>query len=225
MGTVEVRALRGVDMEVGRGEFIAIMGSSGSGKSTLLHVLGCLDQPSSGAYELAGTAVESLEDRELSRLRNESIGFVFQTFNLIAQHSVLENVELPLVYMGVPKAERRERALELLRRVGLEDRVHHTPLELSGGQVQRAAIARALAADPLLILADEPTGNLDSRTGEEIMRLFEELHEGGTTILMVTHNDEVARYAERVIELKDGLIFRDTSANGHGPPRVRRAAG
>jgi putative ABC transport system ATP-binding protein len=217
MGSVEVHALRGVDLEVERGEFIAIMGASGSGKSTLLHLLGCLDHPSGGAYQLGGTAVETLDDRELSRLRNERIGFVFQSFNLIPQHSVLENVELPLIYKGVGKHERKERSLELLERVGLADRLDHTPLELSGGQIQRVAIARALAADPLLILADEPTGNLDTKTGEEIMRLFGDLHAAGTTILMVTHNDEVAAYAQRVIELRDGLIFRDTSSNGRGP--------
>jgi putative ABC transport system ATP-binding protein len=217
MGSVEVHALRGVDLEVAQGEFLAIMGASGSGKSTLLHLLGCLDQPTDGAYQLGGTAVESLDDTDLSRLRNERIGFVFQSFNLIPQHNVLENVELPLIYKGVAKEKRRERSLALLQRVGLGSKIHHTPLELSGGEVQRVAIARALSVEPLIVLADEPTGNLDTRNGEEIMRIFEELHAAGTTILMVTHNDEVAAYADRVIELRDGLIFRDTNgrdANG-----------
>ncbi len=214
MGTVEVHALRGVDLSVESGEFIAIMGASGSGKSTLLHLLGCLDQPSGGTYELGGTAVQTLEDRELSRVRNERIGIVFQAFNLILQHNVLENVELPLIYKGVEKEERRERSLALLQRVGLADKVLHRPEELSGGEMQRVAIARALAADPLLLLADEPTGNLDSKTSAGIMDLFCELHAAGTTILMVTHDDETAQHAQRMIVLRDGLIFRDATRRG-----------
>jgi putative ABC transport system ATP-binding protein len=219
MGSVEVHALQGVDFTVERGEFVAIMGSSGSGKSTMLHLLGCLDQPTSGRYELGGTPVETLDDKELSRLRNERIGIVFQSFNLILQHDAVENVELPLIYKGVPKDERRERAIALLQRVGLGDKIRHRPQELSGGEMQRVAVARALAADPLLVLADEPTGNLDSRNSTEIMELFRELHAAGTTILMVTHDEETAVYAQRVIEMKDGLIFRDTAdhrGDGHG---------
>jgi putative ABC transport system ATP-binding protein len=189
MGTVEVHALRGVDLSVESGEFIAIMGASGSG------------QPSGGTYELGGTAVQTLEDRELSRVRNERIGIVFQAFNLILQHNVLENVELPLIYKGVEKEERRERSLALLQRVGLADKVLHRPEELSGGEMQRVAIARALAADPLLLLADEPTGNLDSKTSAGIMDLFCELHAAGTT-------------AQRMIVLRDGLIFRDATRRG-----------
>jgi putative ABC transport system ATP-binding protein len=210
MGATEVHALQGVDLQVASGEFVAMMGASGSGKSTLLHLLGCLDRPSAGWYQLNGMAVEALSDTELSRLRNERIGFVFQSFHLIPQHNVLENVELPLLYQGVRKSSRRERSLEMLHQVGLGQKIWHRPAELSGGEKQRVAIARALVVEPLLLLADEPTGNLDSQTGSGIMKLFVALHQRGTTILTTTHSREVAAYTERVIELRDGLIVSDT---------------
>jgi putative ABC transport system ATP-binding protein len=210
MGPTEVHALQGVGLEVARGEFVAIMGASGSGKSSLLHLLGCLDRPSGGWYRLDGTAVESLSDAQLSRLRNETIGFVFQAFNLIPQHNILENVELPLTYGGVGRGIRRDRSLEILHQVGLGNKIYHRPTELSGGEVQRASIARALAVQPLLLLADEPTGNLDSRTGEGIMKLFVDLNRQGTTILLVTHNSDIAAYGNRLIEMKDGRIIGDT---------------
>ena len=210
LGPTEVHALRGVDLEVAQREFVAIMGASGSGKSTLLHLLGCLDRPSAGAYRLDGTAVESLSDAELSRLRNQRIGFVFQAFNLILQHNVLENVELPLIYGGIGRTVRHKRSLEILQQVGLGKKIHHRPTELSGGEVQRVAVARALAVEPLLLLADEPTGNLDTQTGEGIMKLFADLNYRGTTILMVTHNRDVAAYADRLIEMRDGRIVSDS---------------
>ena len=210
MGPTEVPALRGVDLEVERGELVAIMGPSGSGKSTLLHLLGCLDPPSGGRYRLDGVAVEQIEDAELSRIRNRKIGFVFQAFNLIPQHDVLENVELPLVYAGVARPLRRERSLAILREVGLENKVRHRPTELSGGEMQRVAIARALVVEPLLLFGDEPTGNLDSRTGEGIMKLFVDLHRRGTTIVMVTHDPDVASYAQRTIHMRDGHIVSDS---------------
>jgi putative ABC transport system ATP-binding protein len=210
MGSTEVYALRGVNLEVAYGEFVAIMGASGSGKSTMLHLLGCLDRPTSGTYRLAGREVESLSDAELSKVRNRQIGFVFQAFNLIAQHNVLENVELPLIYKGIGRGSRREKSLELLRQVGLANKIWHRPRELSGGEMQRVAIARALAIEPPLLLADEPTGNLDSRTGEEIMKLFIDLYQRGTTILLVTHSREIADYTNRVIEMKDGQIVADS---------------
>ena len=210
MGLTEVEALRGVDLEVAHGEFVAIIGASGSGKSTLLHLLGCLDRPSGGWYRLDGQPVESLSDTELSRVRNQRIGFVFQAFNLIPQHDVLENVELPLIYAGMSRTVRRERSLAMLRRVGLGERTQHRPMELSGGENQRAAIARALAIEPLLLLADEPTGNLDTRTGDGIMNLFLELHRAGTTIIVVTHNREVATQTERIVEMRDGRIVSDS---------------
>jgi putative ABC transport system ATP-binding protein len=209
IGSTEVQALRGVALQVASGEFVAIMGASGSGKSTLLHLLGCLDRPSEGWYRLDGMAVESLSDAALSRLRNERIGFVFQSFNLIPQHNVLENVELPLIYKGVGRGLRRERSLEILGQVGLGKKIRHRATELSGGEKQRVAIARALAAEPPLLLADEPTGNLDSQTGEGIMQIFTDLHRRGTTIVVVTHSQEVAAYTERVIEMRDGQIIRD----------------
>jgi putative ABC transport system ATP-binding protein len=210
IGSTEVQALRGVSLQVAPGEFVAMMGASGSGKSTLLHLLGCLDRPSEGWYRLDGMAVESLSDAALSKLRNERIGFVFQSFNLIPQHNVLENVELPLIYKGVERGLRRERSLELLGQVGLGQKIRHRATELSGGEKQRVAIARALAVDPPLLLADEPTGNLDSQTGEGIMQVFTDLHRRGTTIVMVTHSQEVAAYTERVIDMRDGQIIRDT---------------
>ncbi len=212
MGATDVQALRGVSLEVARGEFVAIMGASGSGKSTLLHLLGCLDRPSAGWYRLDGMTVESLDDAALSRVRNQRIGFVFQAFNLISQHNVLENVELPLIYNGVEKRVRRETSLEILRQVGLGNKIYHRPTELSGGEAQRVAIARALTVQPLLLLADEPTGNLDSETGEGIMKLFVDLYNRGTTILMVTHNPDVAAHAGRAIQMRDGRIVADSKA-------------
>jgi putative ABC transport system ATP-binding protein len=210
MGPTEVHALWDVGLEVAHGEFVAIMGASGSGKSSLLHLLGCLDRPSAGWYRLDGTPVESLSDAQLSRLRNETIGFVFQAFNLIPQHNILENVELPLIYGGMGRKVRRERSQEILHQVGLGNKVYHRPTELSGGEVQRASIARALAVEPLLLLADEPTGNLDSHTGEGIMKLFVDLNRQGTTILLVTHNSDIAAYGNRLIEMRDGRIIGDT---------------
>jgi putative ABC transport system ATP-binding protein len=220
MGPTEVHALRGVDLEVAYGEFAAIMGASGSGKSTLLHLLGCLDRPSYGWYRLDGREVASLSDSELSQLRNEQIGFVFQAFNLIPQHNVLENVELPLTYQGVRRTTRRERSLELLHQVGLGNQIHHRPTELSGGEKQRVAIARGLAVEPLLLLADEPTGNLDSQTGAEIMRLFTDLNQRGTTIVMVTHSREVASHTNRVISMQDGQIISDTKSASPSAARL-----
>ena len=215
MGPTEVRALRGVNLEVAHKEFVAIMGHSGSGKSTLLHLLGGLDRPTAGKYLLDGMEVESLRDSDLSRLRAKRIGFVFQAFNLIPQHNVLENIELPLIYGGVERRIRHESSLEILHQVGLGDKLYHRPTELSGGEAQRAAIARALVIRPLLLLADEPTGNLDSTTGEGIMKLFADLNRRGTTILVVTHNPVVAGYADRIIEMRDGEIVADTKAASH----------
>jgi len=210
MGGEVVRALRGVDLEIPRNEFVAIMGPSGSGKSTLMNLIGCLDTPSSGQYWLAGLEVSRMTDDELARVRNRQIGFVFQTFNLLPRASSLHNVELPLVYAGMKARERRERAEGALESVGLADRMEHKPAELSGGQRQRVAIARALVTEPSIILADEPTGNLDSTTSEEIMRVFEELHRTrGQTIVMVTHEADIAHHAERVVTLHDGRISSD----------------
>jgi putative ABC transport system ATP-binding protein len=213
MGSEEVRALDGVSVSIGANEYVAIMGPSGSGKSTMMNILGCLDVPSSGEYTLNGQAVSDLSDNELAAIRNKEIGFVFQTFNLLPRVNCLQNVELPLVYAGVPKAKRRELALEALESVGLGDRVNHKPNELSGGQRQRVAVARALVNKPSLLLADEPTGNLDSRTGEEIMQLFEVLYQAGNTILVVTHEEDVARHSRRIIRLRDGVIESDLAVD------------
>jgi putative ABC transport system ATP-binding protein len=211
-GESEVRALQGVDLAIGRGEFVAIMGSSGSGKSTLLHLLGCLDRPTRGTYRLAGRDVGSLAADELAALRNHEIGFVFQSFNLIPRTSALENVELPLVYGGVSAGEQRARAREALREVGLGDREHHLPNQLSGGQQQRTAIARAIVGRPSLLLADEPTGNLDSATSLEIIALFQRLNrERGVTVILVTHEPDVAGYAARVVTVRDGRIVSDVA--------------
>jgi putative ABC transport system ATP-binding protein len=209
MGSEEIHALQGVSMEIERGEYVAIMGPSGSGKSTLMNLVGCLDTPSKGSYLLNGHEVRTMDDDELARIRNEEIGFVFQTFNLLPRATALHNVELPLVYAGVSGSVRRDRALEALERVELGDRVTHQPNQLSGGQRQRVAVARALVNNPSILLADEPTGNLDSKTGLEIMALFERLHGTGNTIVLITHESEVAEYAHRVIHLRDGLIERD----------------
>ncbi|MGM0588616.1 MAG: ABC transporter ATP-binding protein [Bacteroidota bacterium] len=209
MGTTVVRALRGIDFRVQKNEFVAIMGPSGSGKSTLMNMIGCLDTPTSGSYILNNRNVSELNDAELAEVRNREIGFVFQTFNLLPRTDCLANVELPLIYSGIGARERKEMARKTLERVGLGDRVDHKPNELSGGQRQRVAIARALVNNPSIILADEPTGNLDTKTGQEIMELFEELHRQGNTILLVTHEPEIAEHARRIIFLRDGKIERD----------------
>ena len=211
-GDVEVPALKGVTLDIAQGEFVAIMGSSGSGKSTLMNILGCLDRPTRGSYTLAGREVAKMSREELAETRNEVLGFVFQSFNLLARTSAIENVELPLVYRGVGSKERRRRAMAALERVGLGGRLDHTPAQLSGGQQQRVAIARALVGDPKVILADEPTGNLDSKTSIEVMGLFQELgkrHDGGITVVLVTHETDIAEYASRVIVVRDGLVQSD----------------
>jgi putative ABC transport system ATP-binding protein len=205
-GRIEVEALRGVDLIVGANEFVSIMGPSGSGKSTLMNLMGCLDTPSSGEYFLDGEKVESLGPNELAEIRNKKVGFVFQNFNLLPYATAFENVEMPLIFGGVPTKKRKQRAMELLQRVGLGDRSDHKPTELSGGEMQRVAIARALANQPRLILADEPTGNLDSASGAEIIELFEELGRQGHTIVVITHDKEIARRTHRIIKLKDGMV-------------------
>jgi len=213
MGLVLVEALRGVSLDFHRGEYITIMGPSGCGKSTLLNLLGCLDRPTSGKYILGGQDVSTMPDDELSSVRGMRIGFVFQSYNLIQQLNVLENIEVPLYYQGRPEEESREIATRLADRVGLGERLHHRPYELSGGQQQRVAVARALASDPLIILADEPTGNLDSTSGSDILNVFDELHAQGKTLIMVTHSDEVSERAQRVIRLRDGKVERDERKN------------
>jgi len=210
MGDVEVQALRGVTLSIAQGEFTAVMGASGSGKSTLMNIIGCLDRPTSGRYLLDGQEVSSHGSERLAEIRNRTIGFVFQSFNLLARTSALENVELPLVYAGLPAAERRARAAEALAQVGLADRADHLPNQMSGGQQQRVAIARALVSRPRVILADEPTGNLDSRTSVEVMALFQELGRSGITVVLVTHEPDIARYASRVVVMRDGLVKSDT---------------
>jgi putative ABC transport system ATP-binding protein len=209
MGDQEVHALRGVNLRIRHNEYVAIMGPSGSGKSTLMNLIGCLDSPSQGKYWLNGHDVSELNDDELARIRNKEIGFVFQTFNLLARATALHNVELPLIYNGTPAAEREQRAKAALESVGLETRMMHKPNELSGGQRQRVAIARALVNNPSIILADEPTGNLDSKTGDEIMALFDDLHARGNTIVLVTHEADIAEYAHRIVTIRDGVIAAD----------------
>jgi putative ABC transport system ATP-binding protein len=209
MGAEQVHALRGIDLEIHKGEYVAIMGPSGSGKSTLMNLIGCLDSPSSGKYWLAGRLVSELDDDELAYIRNKEIGFVFQTFNLLPRATALHNVELPLIYNGTPADERLERAKKALERVDLTERMNHKPNELSGGQRQRVAVARALVNSPSIVLADEPTGNLDSKTGDEIMALFENLHAQGNTIILVTHENDIAQHAHRIIHIRDGKVASD----------------
>jgi putative ABC transport system ATP-binding protein len=209
MGKIKVPALKGVDLEFPRGQFSTIMGPSGSGKSTLMNILGCLDRPTSGQYLLDGDDVSRKSDNELADIRNRLIGFIFQTFNLLSRTDAMANVELPLIYRGLSARERRERAAEALESVGLKDRMRHRPNELSGGEQQRVAIARAVAGDPKVILADEPTGNLDSRSGEEVMTIFQDLHAKGITVVLVTHDSDIARHAERIISLRDGKLLSD----------------
>ena len=211
MGSEEIHALRGVSIQIERGEYVAIMGPSGSGKSTLMNLIGCLDTPSKGSYLLNGKQVSEMNDNELARIRNEEIGFVFQTFNLLPRASALQNVELPLVYAGVASKDRQTRAKQALDKVELSSRMTHRPNELSGGQRQRVAIARALVNNPSILLADEPTGNLDSKTGAEIMALFARLHQGGNTIILVTHEADIAAFAHRTIHLRDGEVEKDVT--------------
>jgi putative ABC transport system ATP-binding protein len=219
MGSEEIHALRGVSINIERGEYVAIMGPSGSGKSTLMNLVGCLDTPSKGSYLLNGKEVASMNDDELARIRNEEIGFVFQTFNLLPRATALHNVELPLVYAGVSSKDRQERAKQALEKVELTSRASHRPNELSGGQRQRVAIARALVNNPSILLADEPTGNLDSKTGVEIMAVFDRLHENGNTIVLVTHEPDIAAYAHRVIHIRDGQVEKDVAGAAAGAAR------
>ncbi len=218
-GVVEVEALRGINLDVDEGEYLAIMGPSGSGKSTLMHIIGCLDVPSAGTYLLDGTDVSSMSEKQLAEVRNKKIGFVFQQFNLLASLSALRNVELPMVYAGVPTAERKERAMAALEKVGLAQRVQHRPGELSGGQQQRVSVARALVTDPALILADEPTGNLDSHSTGEILDLFEELNEAGRTIVIITHEQDVGEQAKHLVHIYDGLLRESAPVATAGAPR------
>jgi putative ABC transport system ATP-binding protein len=221
MGSEEIHALRGVSIQIERGEYVAIMGPSGSGKSTLMNLIGCLDTPSKGSYLLNGKQVSEMNDDELARIRNEEIGFVFQTFNLLPRATALHNVELPLIYAGMPSKDRQQRALEALGKVELTDRKTHRPNELSGGQRQRVAIARALVNNPSILLADEPTGNLDSKTGEEIMGLFTRLHEAGNTIVLVTHEADIAAHAHRAIHIRDGNVEKDVRSGSKRLEEVR----
>lgn len=209
MGVEELYALKGISISINKNEYVAVMGPSGSGKSTLMNIIGCLDTPTSGHYELNGQSVSEMDDNELAQIRNREIGFVFQTFNLLPRSNALHNVELPLIYSGLSKSKRIEQAEEALLKVGLQDRMYHKPNELSGGQRQRVAIARALVNNPSIILADEPTGNLDTKTGDEIMELFDNLHQQGNTIIVVTHEDFIAEHAHRIVKLRDGLIESD----------------
>jgi len=213
MGEIEVRALRGVSLDIEKGEFLTIMGPSGSGKSTLMNVLGCLDAPTEGSYRIHGQDVSHLSDTQLAHIRNREIGFVFQQFNLLPRTTAIRQVELPLMYAGAGARERKERARAALEAVGLDDRLGHRPDELSGGQQQRVAIARALVTEPSIIMADEPTGNLDSRSGDEVLRIFQSLNEQGITVIFVTHDPEIAEYSRRVVHIRDGLIERDEALN------------
>jgi len=210
LGKELIHVLKGIDIQIQKNEYVAFMGPSGSGKSTFMNIIGCLDSLTAGEYRLNGTNVAGLNDNQLAEIRNKEIGFIFQTFNLMARYSALENVALPLIYAGVPKAERLRRAKEVLEQVGLGDRMKHKPNELSGGQRQRVAVARALVNNPTILLADEPTGNLDTKTSYEIMGLFEELHKKGNTIILVTHEEDIARHSTRIVRLRDGLIESDT---------------
>jgi putative ABC transport system ATP-binding protein len=218
VGTEEVHAIRDISVKIEKNEYVAIMGPSGSGKSTLMNMIGCLDTPTSGLYELNNHNVSQMSDNDLAKVRNREIGFVFQTFNLLPRSDALHNVELPLIYAGVPKVERRERAKESLIKVGLGDRIHHKPNELSGGQRQRVAVARALVTKPSIILADEPTGNLDSKTGDEIMILFNEIYNQGNTIILVTHEEYIAEHAARIVRIKDGLVEKDEIVKNRAIP-------
>lgn len=212
VGLESVHALRGINLQIAKGEYVAIMGPSGSGKSTLMNILGCLDTATAGIYNLNETSVSTMNDDELAEIRNREIGFVFQTFNLLPRATALHNVELPLIYSGTPASKRKEMAESALERVGLADRMHHRPNELSGGQRQRVAIARALVNNPSIILADEPTGNLDTRTGDEIMEITEAIHDAGNTIILVTHEEYIAEHSDRIVRLRDGMIERDEAA-------------
>ncbi len=219
VGSEEVHALADVSLQIDKGEYVAIMGPSGSGKSTLMNILGCLDTPTKGIYNFNNVNVSQMNDNDLAKVRNREIGFVFQTFNLLARSDALHNVELPLIYAGIPSSERKERAREALVHVGLADRIHHRPNELSGGQRQRVAIARALVTRPSIILADEPTGNLDTKTGEDIMALFNEIYEQGNTIILVTHEEYIAEHAERILRIRDGLIEKDERVKNRYIPK------
>jgi putative ABC transport system ATP-binding protein len=220
MGDQEINAVSGVDLEIRRGEYLAIMGPSGSGKSTLMNLIGCLDSPTKGEYYINGNLVSEMDDDELARIRNKEIGFVFQTFNLLPRATALHNVELPLIYAGIPAQERMERAKQALRIVDLEARMYHKPNELSGGQRQRVAVARALVNNPSILLADEPTGNLDSTTSADIMALFERLYQQGNTIVLVTHERDIAEYAHRIVTIRDGKIHKDETREQHYGPRA-----
>jgi putative ABC transport system ATP-binding protein len=223
VGSEEVFALRDISLKIDKNEYVAIMGPSGSGKSTLMNILGCLDTPTSGKYDFNGNSVSQMNDNELAKIRNKEIGFVFQTFNLLARSDAVHNVELPLIYAGISSHERKERAKQSLVDVGLFDRMHHKPNELSGGQRQRVACARALVTRPSIILADEPTGNLDSKTGEEIMGLFNDIYEKGNTIILVTHEEDVAKHAARIIRLKDGMVESDKPVQNRYIPKPKAA--